>query len=117
MAAREMSSKPEISPVRRFIAVALGVVTLLCTLLWLLTLGFVTAQCVAGVYNGPELGVGILVLTFPPTLLCTIIALFLVGPRRCKLAWISLCVYIAPIVITFGSLFAESLWNSIKRHL
>ena len=112
-----MSSEPTVSPTRRLIAVALGVVTVLCTLLWLLTFGLIVAQSVAGVYESPVLGIAILVLTFPPALLCTIIAMLLVGPRRCKLAWISLCIYIAPLVISFGAIFVDILWHTIKRHL
>ena len=105
------------NPARRFIAVALGVVTVLCTLLWILTFALIVMQSVAGVYESPVLGVGVLVVTFPPALLCTIVALVLVGPRRCKLAWISFCIYVLPLVFTLGAMFVDILWNTIKRHL
>lgn len=104
-----MNSNPEISSTRRVIAVTLGVIALFCTLLWLLTNAFVVAQQIAGVYDGPMLIVVAFVLTFPPLILCTIFALMLVGPRRCKLAWISLLIYLLPFTVLFCAIAFQAI--------
>jgi hypothetical protein len=88
-----MTTETQISPKRMFIATALGVITLLCAVLFYLSFGFVTLQAIGGVYDGPILVFIVLFLTLPPAIICTIISLILVGPRWCKLAWISLCSY------------------------
>jgi hypothetical protein len=60
-------------------------------------------QAVAGVYDGPILILIVLFFTLPPAIICTVISLILVGPRRCKVAWISLCVFGLPFVVAMGA--------------
>ena len=50
-----------------------------------------------------------LVVTLPPAILCTVIAVVLVGLRRAKFAWISLRLFALPVI--FG--IAIGIW----RHL
>ena len=61
--------------------------------------GFMALQVKAGVYDGPELGFIVGFVTFTPAFIATVISLILVGPKHCKLAWISLCVYPATFVM------------------
>lgn len=105
-----MNSNPEISSTRRVIAVTLGVVALLCTLPWLLTNALVVAQQIAGVYDSPILLIVVFIPTFPPVVLCTFFALMLVGPGRCKLAWISLFLYLLPFIILIGVIIFNAVW-------
>lgn len=49
--------------------------------------------------------VGGFVVTFPPALICTIIALRSVGASRCKLAWVSLFTFLAPLICGAGAAF------------
>jgi hypothetical protein len=112
--ANALNPEPELGSLRRAIAMTLGVVTVLCALLWFLTFAFIVAQSIAGVYDSPFLALGILALTFPPALFCTTIAIILVGPRHCKLAWIALCIYVAPLVVSFSAILLTILWNTIK---
>ncbi len=70
----------------------------------------------AQVYEGPILGVAICVLTFPPALIFTSIALLLVGRQRCKLAWISLLVFVVPVGFTGNVVFAFTILQMIERH-
>jgi uncharacterized membrane protein (DUF485 family) len=97
------------SATRRSFAIALSIITLLCALLYWLVLAFITAQIHAGVYGGPELGIAATILMLPPAAICTIIALILVGWRRCKLAWISLSSFAWPYV----ALLIYALWTGI----
>jgi hypothetical protein len=53
-----------------------------------------------------------LVVTLPPAILCTVIAVFLVGFRRAKLAWISLCLFGLPVI--FGLVIG--VWESISKN-
>ncbi len=105
-----MSSLPPVQPpstIRRIFAIGLSVVTLKCALLYWLGYAFVTAQIYAGVYGGPELLIAVTFVTLPPALLCTVVALILVGWRRCKLAWISLSLFAWPyIALLFCVLYA-----------
>jgi hypothetical protein len=88
-----MAIDTQVSAKRKAVAVALGIVSLLCAVLFYLSFAFVMWQSIAGVYDGPILVFVALFFTLPPSIVCTVIALFLVGPRRCKLAWMSLCSY------------------------
>jgi hypothetical protein len=87
---------------RKFIATALGVVTLLCAILFYLSFAFVMWQVYGGVYDGPVLVVVALFVTAPPAAVCTIIALILVRPQRSRLAWISLCSYPLFFILMLG---------------
>jgi hypothetical protein len=109
-----MSSDAAVEPLsatRRFLAIGLSVITLLCALLYWLAYAFVTAQVYAGVYGGPELLIAVTVLTLPPAIVCTVIAMVLVGPLRCKLSWISLSSFGWPYV----ALFAWMLWTGVAN--
>jgi len=44
-----------------------------------------------------------LAATLPPAFICTAVAIILVGPRRTKPAWISLCIYFLPFVVAVVS--------------
>lgn len=88
-----MATTTQVSPKRQLVATRLGVITLLCVILFYLSFAFVMWQTVAGIYDGPILVFVTLFLTAPLAIICTVISLMLVGPRRCKLAWISLCAY------------------------
>jgi len=44
----------------------------------------------------------VMVCTLTLTIVCTIVALILVGPRRCKLAWMSLGLFLFQFVLIFA---------------
>jgi hypothetical protein len=94
-----MTTATQVSPKRQLVATSLGVITLLCVILFYLTFAFVMWQAIAGVYDGPILVFVALFFTAPPAIICTVISLMLVGPQRCKLAWISLCMYPAFFIL------------------
>jgi hypothetical protein len=108
-----MNSQDLPSPTKRFFAKALCIITMLCAILFFLSFAFVCLQVAGGVYDGPILMFAVLFFTFPPSIVCTIISLILVGPRRCKLAWISLCTFALPFVIAIVFLICVSIWNSL----
>ncbi|SRR5712692_6838736 len=102
-----MTSDTQVSRTRKLVVTALGIVTLLCAALYFLSFEFVMWQAVAGVYDGPIGSMVVLFFTLPPAVICTVISLILVGPRRCKFAWVSLCVFALPFVVAIGgALFA-----------
>ena len=108
-----MSSQPSISSARCVWALGLGVVTALCTVGLFLSLLVTGLELRRVGYDAPPFYPGIISLvgilvTLPPALICTAIALFLAGPRRSKLAWVSLCLYFLPFAIAL-------LWHSFKR--
>jgi len=72
-------------------------------------------QHAGGAYDGPLLGALVLILTFPVSFICTLIALGKVGPRRCKLAWLSLLSFIAIplLVVAVGETWAW-VWRTIR---
>jgi len=112
----EMDSLPQVqrpSNIRRFIAIGLRIAKLLCAGLYWLVYLFVAAQIHAGVYGGPELLIVITVLTLPPATLCTIVAMILVGARRCKTAWVSLSSFGLPYLLLFLWMF----WSLISKAL
>jgi hypothetical protein len=96
-----MTTQTQVSPKRLLVATFLGVITLLCVVLFYLSYGFVTWQVVAGVYDSPILLLATLLFTAVPAIICTVISLILVGPQRCKLAWISLCMYPLFFILMF----------------
>src|SRR5258708_4435753 len=89
------------SPIRRHIATGRGVITLLCA-------GAIVFMAVwdlcSAVMGSKDAGYGMMaafmlfLITSPVASLCTLFALLLVGPRRCKLAWISFCVGYMPFI-------------------
>ena len=83
----------EISRPRLIVARLLGVLSAGCATLWILTCAFILYQAVSGFYDGPGLGFIVLLFTFAPACVATLISLMLVGPHHCKLAWVSLCIY------------------------
>jgi hypothetical protein len=97
-----MTSDAQISPPRKLVVTIFGVITLLCAILFFLSFLFVMWQAVAGVYDGAILLFVVLFLTLPPAILCTVVSLILVGPRQCKLAWVSLCMFVLPFLIAIG---------------
>ena len=88
-----VTTNTHISPTRRRIALALSIITLLCAILFYLSIAFVTLQAIGGVYDGPILALVALFFSLPTAIVCTVIALVLVGHRECKIALISLCSY------------------------
>ena len=108
-----MSPQTPISPKRRAWATGLGVVVALCAAGWFASIAF-TMVALKTVDSGIPFFPGIimvigLVVTLPPAILCTVIAVVLVGLRRAKFAWISLCLFALPVI--FG--IAIGIW----RHL
>ena len=96
----------EISRPRLIAARFLGVLSASCATLWILTCTFIIYQAVAGFYDGPALGVVVLIFTFAPACVATLVSLMLVGSRHSKLAWVSLCIYplsfIAALITTIA---------------
>jgi hypothetical protein len=50
-----------------------------------------------------------LVVTLPPAILCTVISIILVGLRRARFAWISLCLFALPVLCGVGIGIVEML--------
>jgi len=96
---------------RRVVATICSLITACCAALFLLTIAFMIAQSVAGVYDSPILGVAVLMFTLPPAIICTLIAVILVGFRRCRLAWISLSTFVLPFALTLIAI----LWESVSK--
>ena len=97
-----MSPETPISPKRRAWATGLGVVVALCAAGWFASIAF-TMVALKTVDSGIPFFPGIimvigLAVTLPLAILCTVIAVFLVGPRRAKLAWMSLCLFALPVI-------------------
>jgi hypothetical protein len=87
-------------------ATVLGVVTALCTAAGYLSYALTVIELGGAGFDAPPFYPGMifvigLILTLPPAVLCTVIALALVGPRHSKLAWISLSAYLLPLTIVF----------------
>jgi hypothetical protein len=99
------------SATRRGWALALSVVSLLCVALFVLALAFNCLQASAGVYDGPLLTILAAFFTFPIALLCTIVSMVLVGPRNCKLAWLSLSGYTLPIILAI----IAAAWEHVSK--
>jgi hypothetical protein len=70
------------------------------TVLWLVVFGFMIHQVMGQGYERGKWVYQAVFLTGPPVLFCTVTAFLLVGPRRCKLAWISALVYLLPYLFT-----------------
>jgi hypothetical protein len=108
-----MTSLPAVqspSSTRRYFAIGLSIVTLLCALLYWLVYAFVAAQAYASVYDGPALLIIGTIITLAPALVCTVIAIILVGWRRSKLAWISLSSFAWPYV----ALLVYMIWTGTR---
>lgn len=110
-----MNSQDLPSLTKQFFAKALGIITMLCAALFFLSFVFVFLQAVTKVYDGPILMFVVLFFTLPPAIVCTIISLILVGPRRCKLAWISLCSFAVPFVLCIGIVLGITIWESLEK--
>lgn len=86
------------SPLKQAWANALGAVTTFCTLNFFLSYLITDLQSKTGGF-GPYffdiVRYVVIPITMPLVIICTSIALDLVGPRRSKLAWISCCLYFA----------------------
>ena len=74
-------------------------ITALFTALWLVLVGFVLLQIFGRVYEGGELVFAGLFITAPPVFISTLLALLLVGPRNCKVAWISALLWLSPVAV------------------
>jgi hypothetical protein len=101
-----MNAETAPSPKRQKWATALGVVVALCAAGWFASIGF-TMVAVKTTDSGIPFFPGIitvigLVVTLPPAIVCTSVALFLVGPRRSRLAWVSLCLFLLPVLCGVG---------------
>lgn len=91
--------KKEIASWRCLVAGLFSAGALLFTILWLAICAFVMLQIIGQVYEGGELVFAGIFLTAPPVFICTIGALLLVGPKRCKLAWMSALFYFSPVIV------------------
>jgi len=108
-----MSSGGSVSPRRQSVANLLGLVVALCTMGWFLSIAL-TVFAVMTVDSGVPFFPGIieasgLVVTLPPALLCTGAAMALVGAKRSRLAWISLCIYALPLVWVIAVIIFRSV--------
>jgi hypothetical protein len=97
-----MNAKTAPSLKRQRWATVLGVTVALCAAGWFASIALTmvalkTNDSGIPFFPGMIEVVG-LVVTLPPALVCTGFALFLVGPRRAKLAWISLCLFSLPVL-------------------
>jgi hypothetical protein len=81
---------------------------------WLTLCGFVMLQIIGHVYEGGELVFVRIFLTAPPVLLITMFALLLVGPRRCKVAWIFALLYLSPLLISLVAAAIAAVLGSSK---
>jgi hypothetical protein len=97
-----MTTATQFSFGRQIIATGLGFITLLCVTLVYLTCGFVVWHGVPDIDDGPLLVFAVILFSATPAIISTLVALALVGPNRCKLAWISLTMYLP---ILFAALF------------
>jgi hypothetical protein len=97
----------QVSLRRQIIASGLGFITLLCATLVYLTCGFVVCHGVPDVDDGPLLVFAVFLFSATPAILSTLVALALVGPGHCKLAWVSLSMYLP---FLFGAVFF-ALWE------
>ena len=101
-----MTSEIQISPKRNAWAKGLGVVVALCAFGWFASIAFTmvalkTIDSEMPFFPGIIMVIG-LIVTLPPAILCTVIAMVLVGPRRAKLAWLSLCLFLVPVLCGVG---------------
>ena len=101
-----MTSEIQISPKRNAWAQGLGVVVALCAFGWFASIAFTmvalkTIDSEMPFFPGIIMVIG-LIVTLPPAILCTVIAMVLVGPRRAKLAWLSLCLFLVPVLCGVG---------------
>ena len=109
-----MISDTQVSRTRKLVVTALGIVTLLCAVLYFLSFVLGMWQAVAGFYDGPPILFWVvLFFTLPTAIICTVISLILVGPRRGKIAWISPCVFALPVLVAIG---VEVLAPDTKLH-
>jgi hypothetical protein len=99
-AAQKASSDNRIARWKLISAKILGGIVALFTALWLLIILFVILQMIGGVYEGGELVFVGVFLTAPPVFICSILAMILVGPKRCKMAWLSALLWLAPWVVS-----------------
>jgi hypothetical protein len=102
-----MTAEISISPKRHAWAKGLGVVVALCALGWFASIAFTmiglkTIDSDIPFFPGIIMVIG-LVVTLPPAILCTVIAVFLVGPRRARLSWMSLCLFLLPVLCGVGT--------------
>ena len=98
-----MDAERLITPARQACALVLGIVTALCTLGWYLSVAITCHEFDGVSDNAPPFYPGIiaafgLVVTLPIAVISTMTARFLVGSRRSRLAWISLCLYFLPML-------------------
>ena len=110
----EKEADPEGNYWRRVSAFVLGVVILLCAILWVFTFGYMILETASGT-NEKLLGPLVAILTFPPAFVCTVIAFLLVRPLQCKLAWISFAAYMLPWIIIFHVMVAGGIVGLIQK--
>lgn len=106
------------NPKRWAWAKGLGVVVALCALGWFASIGFTmvalrTVESEMPFFPGIIMVVG-LVLTLPPAIVCTVIAMILAGPRGAKLAWMSLCLFLLPVVFGVGIAIGRGSWGGFE---
>lgn len=94
-------------PPRQVFATGLGLVSLICVAVFFLSIALTLSELENTGFDAPPFYPGIIMVvgffvTFPIALVCTIIALVLVGFSRSKLAWISLVAFSAPLILSGG---------------
>jgi len=86
-----------------------------CAGLFSLALGLLALQNIGGVYERPTLGILVLLVTFPISCVCTLVAPIKVGPRRSQLAWLSLSSYVAvPILLVAIGKICDLLGRAVR---
>ena len=73
-------------------ATGASIVAIICASVSVLTFTIAVSQIFMG--HTPSVSAyAVMVCTLPVTIVCTIIACVLVGPRQCKLAWIAIGLF------------------------
>ena len=96
-----MSTSIPTKPKRQSLAARACITALGCAILSFASFGLAVGQILSGRQPGiPSFAV--MVCTLPITVICTIVAAILVGPRCCKLAWIALGIFALQFIIGFA---------------
>ncbi len=86
---------------RQIVANLFGVITFLCAILELLVCAHWYWICRYTLWGGYPFDPASMFFLFPAAVVCTVLSVILVGMRRCKLSWISLCLFALPLWDTY----------------
>lgn len=89
------------SPKRQSVATGACITALGCAALSFACFALAVGQILSG--RQPSISAfAVMVCTLPLTIICTIVAVTLVGPRRCRLAWIALGIFALQFITGFA---------------